>query len=80
MAAENAKRHAARQAGSIFEHFDIIPDSTPFRSANRCPSATPSRKIFPQPLSTFARNGEPWKFMLLDSRAVAVNALSTSSP
>jgi hypothetical protein len=78
MAAENAKRHAVRQAGSIFEHSDITP--APFRGANRCPSATPFRKIFPQPLSTFARNGEPWKFMLLDSRALAVNALSTSSP
>jgi hypothetical protein len=62
MAAENAKRHAARQAGSIFEHSDIIPESStpPLSKGDRCPSATPFRKIFPQPLSTFARNGEPW--------------------
>src|SRR5439155_14071520 len=80
IAAENAKRYAARQARAIFGHSDVIPDSTPFRSGSLPGCHTFSRN-FPQPLSAFARDGEPWN-SIHASRfpPVAVNAPSTSSP
>jgi hypothetical protein len=65
MAAENAKRCAARQAGSIFEVSGSFPSAP---RPDRCPSATPSGKISPQPFSSFARRDEAWnEIHLLDS-------------
>jgi hypothetical protein len=48
MAAENAKRHAARQAGVIFGHSDMIPGAIP-RDVPPLPALHTFWRNFPQP-------------------------------